>query len=156
MNVIQLQVATIVLVLFLQIVTSFFFIRRVDQYKSEVEACTQQAIVDVAEQISGTLVASLNDPMTKRAMSILGKQSGVVRAEKATLDKFNEALPNMIPSLGIIGEQLGMEPLEMLQLLNDPLVGSILQGFLGGGGGGGASGNPKAFNFKAALAKYGG
>jgi len=101
------------------------------RYRDAVTSNVQEAINDVATQIADKFTDTMRDPNVKRAMSIIGKESGVVRAEKATLNKFNENLPNVIPSLGLIGEKLGMEPLELMQLWGDPIVGPIIQGVVG-------------------------
>jgi len=126
MNVIEL-VLTIVSIVLAQICLFYLYDKRAD-------ARTQQAINDVATDIGENIKATFADPNVKRAFSILGQHSGVSRAEEAVMNKFNNNLPELIPSLGIIGEKLGMEPVEMLQLINDPFAGPIIQRFLGGMG----------------------
>lgn len=94
--------------------------------KRGLPSLVQDVLNDVGPQFSKILTEG---PM-KRAMSIIGSKSGAVRAEQAIIEKFNENLPKAIPSLGLIAGQLGMEPTEIMSLMNDPMIGPTLQGLL--------------------------
>lgn len=101
------------------------------RYKNKVSGEVQTAITEVAEDIGENFKQVFSDPNVKRAFSILGSQSGVVRAEKATIEQFNENAANLFPALGIVGERLGMEPSKLMQLWNDPMIGPTLKSVAG-------------------------
>jgi len=88
----------------------------------------QSVLNDVAGQINEIFA----NPTIKKAYSVLGSKSGEVRADEATRNKFAEALIGEMPALGMILERFDLTPIEALKLYNDPLIGPILQRFIGG------------------------
>lgn len=93
----------------------------------------QQVLDDVGASISSQLSEIFSKPAVSKAMSVLGKKSGEVRANKALRNKAANALLGQYPSVGLILDQLDMTPVEGLQLMKDPLIGPIIQGALSGG-----------------------
>lgn len=131
MNAVNLLMMAFVLQLIFNIACAYVMIRDLKRYHTKVDSTVQQAITDVASQISENFQAVFETPSVSRAMSVLGKKSGQVRAEQAVLNKFSENLPEIMPSMGFLADKLDMEPLEMVQLMNDPIVGPTIQKFLG-------------------------
>lgn len=131
MNLTNLLMTAFLVQLCINVATAYVMVRDLKRYDKKVDETIQQAINDVSSQISENFQAVFETPSVQRAMSVLGKKSGQVRAEKAVLNKFSDNLPEIMPSLGILAEKLDMEPLEMMQLVNDPLVGPTIQKFLG-------------------------
>lgn len=131
MNVVNLLMTAFIVQLIFNVAIGYVMWRDLKQYSTNVEKNLQEAIVDVSGQISERFQEVFETPSVSRAMSVLGQKSGQVRAEKAVLNKFSDNLPEIMPSLGILADKLDMEPLEMVQLTNDPLVGPIIQRFLG-------------------------
>ncbi len=86
----------------------------------------QDVLNDVGEQFTQVF----QEPNVKRAFTILGKKSGESRANTALRSKAANAIIDRIPSIRMILEELDIEPIEGLELLNDPLIGPVLQGFL--------------------------
>jgi len=97
--------------------------------KRSIPDLLQGALNDVGAQFAEIF----EKPMVKRSMSVLGKQSGDVRADKALRNKAAEGLLAKVPSAQFILDQLDMTPIEGLQLLNDPLIGPIIKNALAGG-----------------------
>ena len=131
MNMTNLFITAFIAQLIFNVATAYVMWRDLKRYSTSVDENVQQAITDVAGQISESFQEVFETPSVSRAMSVLGKKSGQVRADKAVLNKFSDNLPEIMPSLGILAEKLDMEPLEMVQLTNDPLVGPIIQRFIG-------------------------
>lgn len=101
--------------------------------KEELVANLQDAINDTAEGMGEIFTSTFRDPDVKRAMTILGKESGVARADSATIDKFNENVGALNPALSMIAEQLDMDPTQVLSLASHPAIAPLLEGFLGTG-----------------------
>mgnify|MGYP001325558709 CR=1 FL=1 len=104
----------------------------------------QTILNDVGASVSGQLKEAFLDPNVKKAFSILGKQSGEVRANDALREKAADKLLEGYPAIGMILDQLDLTPIEGLQLMNDPLVGPMIRGALQKGleglqGGGGSA-----------------
>ena len=90
--------------------------------------------LSVSDQINEKIQGTFAEPNVKRAFSILAKQSGAVRANDALRSKAADKLLEGVPSIGFILDQLDMTPTEGLQLLNDPLIGPVIQNFIKSGG----------------------
>ena len=77
------------------------------------------------------LAAVFIDPNFKKAMTILGKQSGAVRLDKANVRKLNENMGELSPMLAMIAEQLDMEPYDLLKMAGDlqdlPVIGDMIK-----------------------------
>lgn len=86
--------------------------------------------LSVAEQINEKLKETFESPNVQRAMSILGKKSGEVRADNALRNKAADKLLEGYPSIGFVLDQLDLTPVEGLQLLKDPLIGPFIQGII--------------------------
>lgn len=86
--------------------------------------------LSVSEQIGDNIKQTFADPNVSKAFSILGKKSGESRANNALREKAAEKILEGIPSIGFILDQMDLTPIEGLQLLNDPLIGPTIQGFL--------------------------
>jgi len=92
----------------------------------------EQILVDVGESISEQLTGIFKEPQVKRAMSVLGKQSGDVRASKALKNKVaSKALGGNVLMKKAL-EYLDITPLEGMELLNDPTFGPVIQNMLAG------------------------
>lgn len=115
----------------LAIVGLFLYLRR------SIPQLVQNVLNDVGAQISETF----STPAVKHAMSIMGKQSGEVRADAALRNRVAEKAVEGSPLLGKALEYFDLSPIEGLQLLNDPLLQPIIQGFLKKGGQSGGSGS---------------
>lgn len=92
-------------------------------FKRSVRPTIQEALNTVGAQISKTF----GEPQVKRAMSVLGKQSGEVRADKALRKKAAGAVIDRMPALGMVLKQIGISPLEGVKLLNDPVFGPLIR-----------------------------
>jgi len=100
----------------------------------------QQVLNDVGgsitEQLANIFKEGVQSPVVSKAMGILGKASGEVRADKATKKKVIDAVMDQQPGLSMILEKIGISPEEGFSLLRDPTFGPIIQGFLVKGLGG--------------------
>lgn len=90
----------------------------------------EDVAISAGESITGHLKETFESPNLKRAMSILGKKSGEVRASDALRTKAAEGILESYPSIGFILDQLNLTPIEGLQLMNDPLIGPMIKGAL--------------------------
>ena len=74
--------------------------------------------------------------MMGRAMSILGKQSGNARADKALVKQFNTAIKGKSPVVNAFSQFIGMEPTDLMRIAGDPAlepyVGPLLTNLLSG------------------------
>lgn len=93
----------------------------------------QQILDDVGHSISEQMTQIFEKPQVSRAMSVLGKQSGEVRATKALRNKAADGLLAQYPSIKMVLDQLDISPIEGLQLMNDPIVGPMIKGALAKG-----------------------
>ena len=103
----------------------------------------EEVAVEAGAQISEHLKETFADPNVKKAFTILGKQSGTVRASDALRNKVSSKILDGIPSIGFLLDQLGVTPTEGLQLWNDPVVGPFIQNIMKKGIGGLMSGQSK-------------
>ena len=99
---------------------------------------------EFANKIGETIKGALETPAVSKAMGILGKHSGEARADAALQKKVASKLLDQMPAIGMILEQFDLTPVEGLKLMNDPLIGPLIQrglaaasGALGKFGGGG-------------------
>jgi len=65
-------------------------------------------------------------------MGILGKQSGVVRADTALKNKVADKLLDNQPVLKRVIDYFDISPMEGLQLINDPMISNLIGKFLSG------------------------
>lgn len=91
----------------------------------------QEVLDDVGASISEQLGVMFEKPTVKAAMSQLGKKSGEVRASTALRNKVATQAMNQFPGLKLILDQFDITPVEGLQLMQDPLIGPLIQGALG-------------------------
>ena len=106
------------------IIIGLFWIKR------SIPKLMQNVLDDVGAQLSEIFA----NPTIKKAYSIMGKQSGEVRADDALRDKVADKIIEASPVVGKICEWLDIEPLEGLKLINDPLLAPMIQRFIQGGG----------------------
>lgn len=121
------------------IIIGMIFINR------KIPILIQNVLDDVGEQLQEMFA----NPTIKKAYSILGKQSGEVRTDNALREKAANAIVQEIPSVNIILERLGIEPIEGIKLMNDPIFAPIIQGFIQKAAkmkGKGLSGEPRQLN----------
>ena len=90
----------------------------------------QHVLDDVGASIGEQMTEIFEKPSVSKAMSVLGKQSGEVRADKALRNKVANKILDQYPSIGFILEQLDLSPIEGVKLLNDPLVGPWIKGMI--------------------------
>ena len=89
--------------------------------------------VGVSDDIRQGLEETFATPNVKKAFSILGKQSGEVRADAALVDRVAANVVKASPLLDMALKKFGISATEALTLANDPTIGPIIQGFLKGG-----------------------
>lgn len=110
----------------------------------------QEILNDVGASISETFETTFKNPAVKNFMSSMGKKSGDVRADNALRKRVASQAMDQVPGIGLILKQFDLTPIEGLKLMNDPLIGPLIQrgiaaaqkglsgissGFEGGGGG---------------------
>ena len=117
----------------------------------------QQVLDDVGESIGEQLSGIFEKPMVSRAMSVMGKESGKVRGNKALMNKVaTKAIGQNVLAKKAL-EYLDITPMEGLQLLNDPTFGPMIQGLIGQfskGAAGGFGGFKPPNNGQQGLAGY--
>lgn len=91
----------------------------------------EDVAVGAGESISESLNETLANPNVKRAMSILGKNSGDARADTALRNKAATAIVGQSPVVSMALEKIGISPLEGVKLLNDPLFGPWIKQIIG-------------------------
>jgi len=96
------------------------------KFKASIPDLLQGALNDVGEQLSGIF----KEPQVKRAMSVLGKESGKVRASDALKNKVAEKAIGSSVLLKKGCEYFGITPVEAIELMQDPTFGPIIQGFV--------------------------
>lgn len=87
----------------------------------------QEVLDDVGASIGEQLSSVLEKPMVKRSMSVLGKESGKVRANDALKNRVADKIMSQRPFIKRVMEEFEISPIEGLQLLNDPDIGPFLQ-----------------------------
>lgn len=100
-------------------------------YKRTIDTSLQQAINDIAGDIASKFEGTFANPNVKRAMTILAEKGHDSRASKATIEQFKESLHNVDPIISLASEKLGMEPVQLLEIWNDPRYGPMVQGIVG-------------------------
>lgn len=102
-----------------------------------------EVLSDVGADISNKLSEIFQEAPVKRAMSVLGKESGKSRASEALKNKVAEKAIGSNIVLKKALEYFDISPMEGLQLLNDPTMGPMIKGvmanFQGGLSQGGSS-----------------
>ena len=102
----------------------------------DIQTILDDVGASIGEQMSGIFKDGVQNPVVSKAMGILGKASGEVRADKATKKKVIDAVMEQQPGLSMILDKIGISPEEGFSLLRDPTFGPIIQGFLAKGLGG--------------------
>ena len=92
----------------------------------------EQVLVDVGGSISEQLKEVFANPQVSRAMSILGKKSGDVRASKALKNKVAEKALGQNVLMKKALEYLDITPLEGLELMGDPTFGPVVRNLMAG------------------------
>ena len=87
-------------------------------------------IQTVLDDVGGQLNEIFANPTIKKAYSILGSQSGEVRADAALRNKVADKALESMPIARKLCEYFGITPIEGLQLMNDPLLQPIIAGFM--------------------------
>lgn len=90
----------------------------------------QQVFDDFSEGLGNVFTEGLQNPTVKRAMGVLGKKSGEVRADAALRNRVAEKAVGSNVLLKKALEYFDVTPVEGLQLMNDPLVGPFIQRFM--------------------------
>lgn len=97
------------------------------KFKRSIPDILQDAFNQIGEQ----LTKIFKDPMVSRSMSVLGKKSGDVRASKALRNRVAEKAIGQSPLIARALDYFDLSPIEGLQLMNDPVVGPIIQRTIG-------------------------
>ena len=113
-------------------------------FKRGLPDLLQGALNDVGSQLSEIF----EKPQVKRAMSVLGKQSGDARASTALKNKVAEKALGQSVIVKKALDYFGLSALEGIELMQDPTFGPIIQGFIAKGG----QGLLKGFNNPGAHA----
>lgn len=95
-----------------------------------LEGDLQNILNDVGDSIGTQLNEVIAQPGVSKAMSVLGKKSGEVRATNALRNRVADNLMQKYPAMNMVLQQLDITPIEGLQLLNDPMIGGPLRGIL--------------------------
>ena len=91
----------------------------------------QSVLNDVGESISEQINANFSTPSVKRAMSVLGKESGAVRTNAALQNKVADKVISENPIIARVLDYFDISPLEGLQLMNDPMFSGLIQKYAG-------------------------
>lgn len=89
-------------------------------------------VQNVLDDVGAQLEEIFKNPTISKAYGILAKHSGEVRADNALRTRFANKVVEQIPSIAGVLDWLEMEPLDAIRLWQDPLVGPIIQQFVGG------------------------
>lgn len=84
-------------------------------------------IQSVLNDVGVQLKTAFADPMVKKGMSIIGKQSGEARASRALQNKVADKVIGQSPVIERVLEEFDLTPLEGLQILNDPILGPLIK-----------------------------
>lgn len=117
-------ILSVIFTAFLTLVLLALYIRRT------LPVILEDVAVSAGEQITEGLKTTFADPNVKKAFSVLGKQSGEVRADDALRNKVADKIMEEVPSINYILEQLDLTPIEGLKLMQDPIIGPYIQGFI--------------------------
>jgi len=99
-------------------------------FKESIPDLLQGALNDVGSQLSEVF----EKPQVKRAMTLLGKESGVVRADAALKNRVAEKALGQSIVVKKALDWFGLTALEGVELMRDPTFGPIIQGFIEKGG----------------------
>ena len=99
-------------------------------FKRGLPDLLQGALNDVGGQLSEIF----EKPQVQRAMSVLGKKSGDVRADKALKNRVADKALGQSVIVKKALDYFGLSALEGLELMRDPTFGPIIQGFISKGG----------------------
>jgi len=113
----------------LNVALSIAFIAQILRFQRSLPELIQCVLNDIGEQLSKIF----EKPTVSRAMGIIAKKGGEVRADKALKERVASKVVDNHPILKRALDYFEIEPLEGLSLLNDPDVGPLIQGFLAQG-----------------------
>ena len=99
-------------------------------FKRGLPDLLQGALNDVGGQLSEIF----EKPQVQRAMSVLGKKSGDVRADKALKNRVADKALGQSVIMKKALDYFGLSALEGIELMQDPTFGPIIQGFIQKGG----------------------
>lgn len=99
-------------------------------FKRGLPDLLQGALNDVGTQLSDIF----EKPQVQRAMSVLGKQSGAVRADSALKERVAEKALGQNVLVKKALDYFGLSALEGIELMQDPTFGPIIRGFVEKGG----------------------
>jgi len=120
-----LTIVSVVTTAFLTLLLLALYVKRT------LPGILEDVALGAGESITESLKTTFETPNVKKAMSILGKQSGDARADKALQKKAADAFMDQSPVLKKILNELGFSSLEAVQLFNDPTFGPMIKGFIG-------------------------
>lgn len=95
-------------------------------FRKTISELIQNVLDDTAEQLNEIFA----NPTIKKAYSILGNKSGEVRHDEAVREKVADKIVQEIPSIQMFLDKFGIEPVDGLKLMNDPLLQPLIQGFM--------------------------
>lgn len=119
-----LTLASMVVIPVLTLILLSLFIKRT------LPNILEDVAVGAGESITENLKETFENPNVKRAMTILGKQSGDARADTALRNKAANAVVGQSPVISMALEKIGITPLEGLKLMNDPIFGPTIKGLI--------------------------
>jgi len=105
------------------------------KFKASIPVLIQEVLNDVGGQFSEIF----EKPQVKRAMTVLGKQSGDVRASAALKNKVATKALGQNVLLKKALEYLDITPMEGLELMGDPTVGPVIRNLMAGFAKGGSN-----------------
>ena len=104
------------------------------KFKANIPDLLHDTVQEGLDTIGTTFSEVFEKPQVKRAMTVLGKQSGEVRASDALKERIAEkAIGNSI-LIKKACEYFDITPVEGLELMQDPTFGPLIQGFIQKGG----------------------
>jgi len=90
----------------------------------------QQVFDEFGEGLGKTFTEGLQNPTVKRAMGVLGKKSGEVRASDALKNKVATKVMGQNILLKKALEWLDISPTEGLELMGDPMLGPVVRNLM--------------------------
>lgn len=82
------------------------------------------------KQLGGDINNIFAQPAVKKAMGIIGKRSGEVRHDEALREKVANRLVGQSPAIQYVLDFLGIDAIDGLKLLNDPLIAPLIAPYL--------------------------
>ena len=104
------------------------------KFKASIPDLLHDTVQAGLDTVGETFSGIFEKPQVKRAMSVLGKESGNVRADKALKTKVAEKALGQSVIVKKALDYFGLSALEGIELMQDPTFGPIIQGFIAKGG----------------------